>query len=45
MQRTWLRLVFGGRVNAPKYFDSDEQIITWINEHEGAVGVDFQFGA
>ena len=39
MQRTWFRLVFGGRVNAPKYFDSDEQIINWINEHEGAVGV------
>lgn len=39
MQRTWFRLVFGGRVNAPKYFDSDEQIIAWINEHEGAVGV------
>ena len=39
MQRTWFRLVFSGRVNAPKYFDSDEQIITWINEHQGAVGV------
>ena len=39
MQRTWFRLVFGGRVNAPKYFDSDEQIIGWINEHKGAVGV------
>jgi len=32
-------LVFGGRVNAPKYFDSDEQIVSWINEYEGAVGV------
>lgn len=39
MQRTWFQLVFSGRVNAPKYFDSDEQIITWINEHQGAVGV------
>ena len=39
MQRTWFRLVFGGRVNAPKYFDSDEQIVSWINEYEGAVGV------
>lgn len=39
MQRRWFQLVFSGRVNAPKYLDSDKDVIKYVLENEGAVGI------
>lgn len=39
MQRRWFQLVFSGRVNAPKYLDSDIDVIKYVLENEGAVGI------
>lgn len=39
MQRRWFQLVFSGRVNAPKYLDSDTDVIKYVLENEGAVGI------
>lgn len=39
MQRRWFQLVFSGRVNAPKYLDSDADVIKYVLENEGAVGI------
>ncbi len=39
MQRRWFQLVFSGRVNAPKYLDSDLDVIKYVLENEGAVGI------
>ena len=39
MQRRWFQLVFSGRVNAPKYLDTDIDVIRFVLENEGAVGV------
>lgn len=39
MQRRWFQLVFSGRVNAPKYLDSDIDVLRYVLENEGAVGI------
>lgn len=39
MQRRWFQLVFSGRVNAPKYLNSDRDVVKFVMDHEGAVGI------
>jgi len=39
MQRRWFQLVFSGRVNAPKYLDSDVAVMKFVLENEGAIGI------
>ena len=39
MQRTWFRLVFSGRVNAPTYLGSDREVVEFVRRYPGAIGV------
>ena len=39
MQRMWFQMVFSGRVNAPKYLNSSDEILNYIREHPGTVGI------
>ena len=39
MQRMWFQMVFSGRVNAPKYLNSNDEILNYIREHPGTVGI------
>lgn len=39
MQRMWFQMVFSGRVNAPKYLNSNDEILNYIREHPGAIGI------
>jgi ABC-type phosphate transport system substrate-binding protein len=39
MQKYWLSLVFQGRANPPVFLDSDDEIIEYVKENTGAVGI------
>jgi ABC-type phosphate transport system substrate-binding protein len=39
MQKYWLSLVFQGRANPPVFLDSDDEIIEYVKQNSGAVGV------
>lgn len=39
VQKFWLSEVFQGRSKPPVFFDSDEEIIQFIQKNEGAIGV------
>jgi ABC-type phosphate transport system substrate-binding protein len=39
MQKYWLSLVFQGRANPPVFLDSDDEIIEYVKENSGAVGI------
>jgi hypothetical protein len=39
MMRHWFRLVFSGRVIAPRYMDSDPAIVEFVKQRVGAVAV------
>lgn len=39
MQRMWFQMVFAGRVNAPKYLHSNDEILNHIRETPGALGI------
>ena len=39
MQKLWFKLVFSGRVNAPKYLDSGEEILRYVESNPGSVGI------
>ena len=39
MQKLWFKLVFSGRVNAPKYLDSDEEILRYVESNPGSLGI------
>ena len=39
MQKYWLSLVFQGRANPPVFLDNDDQIIQYVKDNPGAVGV------
>jgi ABC-type phosphate transport system substrate-binding protein len=39
VQKFWLSLVFQGRANPPLFFDSDDEIINYVNKNPGAIGI------
>ncbi len=39
MQRFWLGLVFQGRASAPVFVDSAEEVISYVRDHPGAIGM------
>lgn len=39
MQKLWFKLVFSGRVNAPKYLDSNEEILRYVESNPGSLGI------
>jgi hypothetical protein len=39
MQKYWLSLVFQGRANPPVFLDNDDEIIEYVKDNPGAVGV------
>jgi len=39
MERQWFRLVFAGQVNPPVYIDNDAEVLAYILEHPGSIGV------
>jgi ABC-type phosphate transport system substrate-binding protein len=39
MQKYWLSLVFQGRANPPIFLDNDDEIIEYVKDNPGAVGV------
>ncbi len=39
VQKFWLSEVFQGRSKPPVFFDSDEEIIQFINKNEGSIGI------
>ncbi len=39
MKKFWLSLVFQGRVKSPTLLKSAEEIIQYVAEHQGAIGV------
>jgi len=38
VQKYWLSLVFQGRFNAPYFFNTDEETISFIQKTPGAIG-------
>ncbi len=39
MQKFWLSLVFQGRASPPNFFDSDQELIQFVQKTPGAIGV------
>jgi hypothetical protein len=39
MQKYWLSLVFQGRSNPPVFLDTDAEIITYVQQNQGAIGI------
>lgn len=39
MQKFWLSLVFQGRANPPIFLDTDEEIIRYVQNNPGSIGV------
>jgi hypothetical protein len=39
MQRYWLGLVFQGRASAPVFVDSAAEVLSYVQEHPGAIGM------
>ena len=39
MQKYWLSLVFQGRANPPVFLDNDDEIIEYVKDNPGAVGI------
>jgi ABC-type phosphate transport system substrate-binding protein len=39
VKKHWLNLVFQGRANPPVYLDSNEEILSYVKKHAGAIGV------
>lgn len=39
VRKYWLSLVFQGRVASPKFCDSDDEIIDFVKNKKGAVGI------
>lgn len=38
-QKHWLSIVFQGRANAPVFLNSEEEVLTYIRGHKGAIGL------
>jgi len=38
-QKHWLSLVFQGRANAPVFVKDEQEVIEYIQQHEGAIGL------
>ena len=38
-QKHWLSLVFQGRANAPVFVKDEKEVIEYIQQHEGAIGL------
>jgi hypothetical protein len=39
MQRYWLGLVFQGRASAPVFVDSAAEVLSYVRDHPGAIGM------
>jgi ABC-type phosphate transport system substrate-binding protein len=39
MQKYWLSLVFQGRGKSPQFFSSPEEMMQWIQNNPGAIGI------
>ena len=39
VKKYWLSLVFQGRASSPIFFDTDKEIIEYISNNEGAIGI------
>lgn len=39
VQKFWLSLVFQGRAKSPMFFDTDQEMVDYINRTPGAIGV------
>ena len=38
-QKHWLSLVFQGRANAPVFLKEESEVVTYVQEHPGAIGI------
>lgn len=41
-QKHWLSLVFQGRTNAPVFMSSEQAVIDYVQNHDGAIGLLFE---
>lgn len=39
VKKYWLNIVFQGRANPPVYLDTNEEILTYVSKHAGAIGI------
>ena len=39
VQKFWLSLVFQGRASPPLFFDSDEEILSYVSKNTGSIGI------
>lgn len=39
LNKYFLALVFQGKISAPAFFDTEEELSSYISSHEGAIGI------